>query len=206
VVDGTPAAVRLGVIESSTPGWWSGPYPMIALYAALALTVAVAARRLGATPVRVALAGLAGPAVVASAYLIATLGGGDPTPALTASLAAAVLGLIAGAAVALIGPRRPTTAAAVPTSPAVVPVPRAAPAAPAVRPEPAATATLAKWPGGQDAPTTTTTPTGSGRGDAARAEDKPLRRREQEHVKWMQNLRDTPPDPELTPRRRATSG
>ena len=76
VVEGGPAGARLGVIEAPTApsDWWSGPYPMIGLYATLALTVALTASRLGAPRRQIALSGLVGPALLASAYAVAGSG------------------------------------------------------------------------------------------------------------------------------------
>jgi hypothetical protein len=284
-VQGGPAGARLGVIE--TPGsasqWWSGPYAMIGLYATLAFAVAMVAARLGAPRRQVALSGLVGPALLASAYAIAGTGGSvDPgsvavagsaatgslgTIAPTGSgadvriavLVAAVAGLLASTGVAMRRTRSVVPAPVGPVGAAVWPAegsgavvatraaavaepvtevpPKAKatrrgradaapkttrkaaadPAVPAQR-KPARKAADAKpaAPAGKTAPRKST-PRKAARDAAPQPRPEPvaetreerriettserLSRREREHVKWMENLLNTPPDPTLTTRR-----
>ncbi len=64
---------RLGIVDApSTPtGWWSGPESFIAVAGLLGLGVAVIARWGGAQRWAVAISGFAGPALVATSYLVA---------------------------------------------------------------------------------------------------------------------------------------
>jgi len=281
-LDGVAAGARLGVIEA--PGrsdWWSGPYPMVGLYATLALTVAATARRLGASRRQIALSGLAGPALLASAYAIA--GGTSDGDVRTATLVAAAAGLLASTSLALraADPVALTAASAPVEDPArtaalaeaarraraveEVPRPRRARKS---SPSPATTTVSSAEPAARKgsgrrsttttattteaAPSSTTSTASAGvaakadpgrkrktperpvetgaqakpatreRRAAAKAASTPaastpapapssvtdtegLSRREREHVKWMETLLNTPPDPTLTPRRRKAS-
>jgi MFS family permease len=65
---------RLAVLDAPSlmpAAWWNGPRLMIAVAGLLGLVVALVARVYGAGRFGVALSGFAGPAVIASAYLIA---------------------------------------------------------------------------------------------------------------------------------------
>jgi hypothetical protein len=287
-VRGGPPGARLGVIEApGAPAWWSGPYAMIALYAILAFTVAMVAARLGAPRRQVALSGLVGPALLASAYAIAGSGAPvDPAAATAAAgsaapfgtvasagsggdirvavLVAAVAGLLASTAVAMRRARAAVPAVAgaavwpaegsgavVTTRPTAVMEP-AAPAAPTRRgraatldeaPKPtrkarpartagtAATARAARTAATVAAPAPAVPAQRKARKSAAPSrksaarkaaapaevpavapaaqpverrlatEAERMSRREREHVKWMENLLNTPADPTLTTRR-----
>jgi hypothetical protein len=107
------APPRLGVVDapSAIPvAWWSGPYLMIAIAVILGAGVAAVARWAEASRLGIALSGFAGPAVVASAYLIAGFGYGprqlDPY---RAALIAVGAGLVASVLVAIPGPTRGAT-------------------------------------------------------------------------------------------------
>jgi hypothetical protein len=117
-------APRLGVVDAPalvTPAWWNGPNLMVALAVLFGVAVAGIARWSGAGRVGVGFSGLAGPAAVAAAYLIAWPGMGDARPAQLDSYRAAVIsvgaGLLGSAVVALFPmpsrskpvPLRPTT-------------------------------------------------------------------------------------------------
>ena len=108
---------RLGVIDAPSVvpvAWWSGPYLMIATAAVLGIAVAAVARWAGARRIGVALCGLAGPAVAASAYLIAGPGvGPEQREPYRAALIALGVGLIASMLVAIPAPRhrKPTSGA-----------------------------------------------------------------------------------------------
>jgi hypothetical protein len=88
---------RLAVVDAPsvvrTTWWWAGPNLMVAIAALLGFGVAAVARWGGAARRGVALSGLAGPAVVAAAYLIA---GAGTDAGLQASYRAALLALGAG--------------------------------------------------------------------------------------------------------------
>ncbi len=103
-------APRLAVVDAPSlvpVTWWSGPNLMIAVAAVLGFTVAGVARWGGAHRFGVALSGLAGPAVVAGAYLIAGAGDSGVNP-MQAPLYAAGAGLVASTLIALPGRREPT--------------------------------------------------------------------------------------------------
>jgi hypothetical protein len=285
-VRGGPSGARLGVVEA--PGaasqWWSGPYAMVGLYATLAFTVAIIAARFGAPRRQIALSGLVGPALLASAYAIGGSGGSDAGTVAAGSavtgaigsgtsagsggdvriavLVAAVAGLLASTAVAMrrtrsvvpapvgaavwpvegSGPVVTTTAPA-PPAPALTTTvvetpkptrkakatadPAPAPAVPAQRKATSRKAASAKPTSAKPASTRSTAPKPAVRKPAGRkapavdvvAQARPepvaetreerrldataegLSRREREHVKWMENLLNTPPDPTLTTRR-----
>jgi hypothetical protein len=315
-VRGGPGGAPLGVVEApgSASQWWSGPYAMVGLYATLAFTVAIFAARFGAPRRQVALSGLVGPALLASAYAIAGSGGSvDPGSATgpvaagspvggsldslasassvsdvrIAALVAALAGLLASTAVAMrrtrsvapapvgaavwpaegSGPAVTTAVAASATAtrgtatraranpavarPAVATVAetprttrkakRAADPAPAV-PAPSAPApsvpaqrkaTSRKSAAPKSASPKVASPKPTSRKPAGRkaaavdvaaevrpepvaetrqerrlepvAEAERMSRREREHVKWMENLLNTPPDPTLTTRRSSSS-
>jgi hypothetical protein len=114
------AVPRLAVVDAPSvipTAVWSGPMAMVGIAAILGLGVAIVARWGGARRLGVAVSGLAGPAVVAAAYLIAGPGASpqqnDPY---RASLFAAGAGLIASVLVALPPGRR--SGGRAPTSPA----------------------------------------------------------------------------------------
>lgn len=123
---------RLAVIDAPSiipVAWWSGPYAMIGFAAILGAGVAAVARWGDAHRFGIAVSGLAGPVVVAAAYLIAGPGTGtnrdhqlDPY---NASLIAILVGVAASVAVALAGGR---TGASTAPSVASAPVPAPAPA------------------------------------------------------------------------------
>jgi hypothetical protein len=160
-IQGGPTGARLGVIESASH-WWSGPYAMIGLYAALALTVALIASRLGASRRQIALSGLIGPALLASAYAVAgngpagsagsagsTASGGGPLTSVgsvdvvgtfssggdvrVAALIAAAAGLLSSTVVAMRSSRSTVRTSAGATT---VTWPTVAQVAPAVAPAP----------------------------------------------------------------------
>jgi hypothetical protein len=133
------AAPRLGVIDAPSlvpVTWWSGPNLMIAVAVVIGVAVAGVARWAGANRFAVALSGLAGPAVLASAYLIAGPGGtaerGVQFAPYQAALIAAAAGLVASVPVALPARRRDRVVTARPTSPAQPPPPAPVGAEPAV--------------------------------------------------------------------------
>ena len=101
---------RLAVIDAPSiiPATvWSGPYAMVGAAAVLGIGVAAVARWGGAKRFGTAISGFAGPAVVASAYLIA--GDGDSAGQLDpyrASSIAVGAGLIASVLVTVPAPRR----------------------------------------------------------------------------------------------------
>lgn len=83
--------------------WWFGPYLMVGLSAAIAVAVAGVARWVGASRLGITLCGFAGPALVASAYLVTgpgldTSDSGQIQPFL-ASIVAATAGLLVSAAI-----------------------------------------------------------------------------------------------------------
>lgn len=120
------ASPRLAVLDAPSiipVAWWSGPYAMIGFAAILGAGVAAVARWGDAHRFGIAVSGLAGPVVVAAAYLIAGPGTGanrghqlDPY---NASLIAILVGVAASVAVALPGGRtRTSTAPSMPSAPA----------------------------------------------------------------------------------------
>jgi len=100
-------APRLAVLDAPSlvpSSWWSGPNLMIGVAAVLGLAVAAVARFGGARRIGIGLSGLAGPAIVAAAYLIAGAGGGgDQVGPFRASLIAVAAGACASIAVAVPG-------------------------------------------------------------------------------------------------------
>jgi hypothetical protein len=292
-VRGGPGGAPLGVVEApgSASQWWSGPYAMVGLYATLAFTVAIVAARFGASRRQIALSGLVGPALLASAYAIAGSGGpvdpGSATGSVAAgspvsgsldavasassvsdvriaALVAAVAGLLASTAVAMRRPRSVvpapagaavwpaegsgavvTTTRAAPPTPTLadtvartprttrqaksaadptpsVPAPRrptsrkaAAPkqAAPkSASPKVASPKPASRKPAGRKAPAVDVATEVRPEPVAETREERRLEpvaermsRREREHVKWMENLLNTPPDPTLTTRRSSSS-
>jgi hypothetical protein len=107
-------APRLAVLDAPSlvpDTWWSAPSLMIAIAVVVGAIVAAAARWRGAGRLGTIFSGFAGPAVVASAYLIVRPGlSGAPTNLLDpfhASLIAVAAGLVGSAAVGLLpGPAR----------------------------------------------------------------------------------------------------
>ncbi|HEX6873321.1 MAG TPA: hypothetical protein VF163_19670, partial [Micromonosporaceae bacterium] len=102
------AAPRLAVLDAPSlvpTAWWTGPYLVIAVSAAIGVLAALVMRLRGAHRFAVALAGLGGPALVATAYLISGPSiGPNPTAQFEpylASLIAAGAGLVASVIVAL---------------------------------------------------------------------------------------------------------
>jgi hypothetical protein len=155
-------APRLGLLDAPTLipiSWWSGPFLLIMVSAAIALGIAGYARWVGVSLVRVLICGGLGPAVIAAAYLVA-----GPTATTTgepwldpyyASLLGVATGLVASAVLAIpvkrgeadrpaVRPaaRQPVSPAPVPVSPPPAPPPPvavpAASAASAASPAPAA--------------------------------------------------------------------
>ncbi len=94
---------RLGVLDSPTmigpDEWWLGPNLMVAVAAILGFAVAATARWIGAHRVAIALSGLAGPTVVAAAYLLVGPAG-ELMSSYVAALLAATVGLLSSAATA----------------------------------------------------------------------------------------------------------
>ncbi|MGE5830199.1 MAG: hypothetical protein ACM30G_17825, partial [Micromonosporaceae bacterium] len=105
---------RLGLIEMPRlvppTAWWLGPELLVGVGVALSVAVAGLARRRGMGWLGVVSSGVAGPALIAAAYLIA--GPGDGTyqrqPYLAATLGAAA-GLAATILIAVVRPRRKTS-------------------------------------------------------------------------------------------------
>ena len=104
---------RLGMVDvpdiPGAPRWLLGPYQMIIISAAVAAGIAWYGRRAGAGRLLTALSGLACPALIASAYVLAGPGFRDQNDQLepyVASLAATVAGLLVGVLFALW--KRPT--------------------------------------------------------------------------------------------------
>ncbi len=101
------ASPRLGMLDVPDlggPGWLVGPYQMIIISAGVAAGVAWYAHRIGAGRLVTALAGLAAPSLIASAYVVAGPGFRDQNDQLEpyfASLAATVAGLLVGVLFAL---------------------------------------------------------------------------------------------------------
>jgi hypothetical protein len=303
-VRGGPSGARLGVVEApgSASQWWSGPYAMVGLYATLAFTVAIVAARFGASRRQIALSGLVGPALLASAYAIAGSGGPADPGATTdsvaagspvagplgsvasvssggdvriAALVAAVVGLLVSTAVAM---RRTRSVAPAPVGAAVWPAegsgavvatrptptidpvteappaptrrarastidetpkasrratgaPDPAPSVPAQRkptsrkaaapksaspksaspksaspksasPKSASPKPTSRKPTSRNAvPEVRPEPVAETREERRLEPAERMSRREREHVKWMENLLNTPPDPTLTTRR-----
>jgi hypothetical protein len=113
-------APRLAMLDAPSlvaASWWSGSALMIAVAALLGLGVAGFARWAGAHRLSVALSGLAGPAAVALAYLVAGPGEG-PAQAnpYRAALTATAAGLLASTLVALPGRRSDRAESAVPSA------------------------------------------------------------------------------------------
>jgi hypothetical protein len=107
------SAPRLAVVDA--PGlvpvdqWWTGPSLMIGMAVVLGALVALVARWGGGSRPWIAMSGLAGPLVVAAAYLLAGPGTADPgqRDAYYASLIAVAAGLFASALIAAPSPRTP---------------------------------------------------------------------------------------------------
>ncbi|MBX6751287.1 MAG: hypothetical protein IRY85_16755, partial [Micromonosporaceae bacterium] len=99
--NGPMASPRLGVLDAphliGAGEWWLGPGLMVVYAALVAMAVAVTARRLGARPVIIGLAGLAGPGIVAAIYL--TVGPGE---GLLSAYVSALLATVVGTAGALL--------------------------------------------------------------------------------------------------------
>ncbi len=100
---------RLGVLDgprfAGSGQWWLGVNLMIVIAILLGLTLAAIARKARAGRLATALSGVAGPALVAAAYLAAGPATGEDTShiqAFVASLTAAAAGLLASTAVALV--------------------------------------------------------------------------------------------------------
>lgn len=123
LAQGAPyAAPRLGVPDAPSllvATEWTGPRVMIIMAVLVGATVAGVARWRGAARLGAALAGFGGPAVVASAYLVAGAGerGGPQYEPYFAALLATGAGLVASVLVAMPGRRapRPAPAAQPPT-------------------------------------------------------------------------------------------
>jgi xanthosine utilization system XapX-like protein len=114
---------RLGIFDvpgiPGGPGWLVGPNQMIIISAGVAAGIAWYGRRAGAGRLLTALSGLACPALIASAYVLAGPGfrdQNDQLEAYFAALAATVAGLLVGLLFALW--KRPTEAAPVEEEPA----------------------------------------------------------------------------------------
>ena len=142
----------LGVLDAphliNPDEWWLGPNLMVALAAGIAVAVAATARWVGSRRAAVAVCGAAGPALVATSYVVV----GplpDLMPAYVASLLALTAGLVGSVATAVLHRKssvRPTTVVGVPpalaparapTTLAIEPARRAAPVAiEAARPGP----------------------------------------------------------------------
>jgi hypothetical protein len=124
---------QLGMVDAPplipTNVWWSGPYLMVGIAAVLGVIVAARAGWTGAGWFGVSVSGLAGPATVASAYLVTgwgVSGHGEDISLYLASLAALGVGFAVAAAVASsVVPHRPVRALARPTTvrPAIATVP-----------------------------------------------------------------------------------
>ncbi len=106
-------APRLAVVDTPTlvpaDQWWTGPGLMIGMAVVGGALVALVARWGGGGRPWIAMSGLAGPLVVAAAYLLAGPGTADPgqRDAYYASLIAVAAGLGASALIAAPRPRTP---------------------------------------------------------------------------------------------------
>jgi len=96
--------------------WWFGPYLIVAVTGVFSAGVALTARWVGAHRLAIALSGLAGPAIVASSYLLVGPTE-DLTSAYVAALLAATVGLLTSTAVAAARPRPATTVTPAPAGP-----------------------------------------------------------------------------------------
>jgi hypothetical protein len=102
---------RLGLIEVPrlvpSTAWWFGPEMLVGVGVALSAAVAALARRRGMGAIGVICSGLAGPALIAAAYIIAGPGVGSyqRQPYLAAMLGAGA-GFVASLLVAVLRPRR----------------------------------------------------------------------------------------------------
>ena len=149
---------RLGVLDgprfAGSGQWWLGANLMIVIAVLLGLTLAAIARKARASRLATALSGVAGPVLVAAAYLAAGPATGEDTShiqAYVASLMAAAAGLLASTAVAIVRRAAPRTATTLVDPPVVseatttavgasfVPSPRAREA------QHSATGTLERW-------------------------------------------------------------
>jgi hypothetical protein len=106
---------RLGVLDdprfAGSGRWWLGANLMIVITVVLGLTLAAIARKAGASRLATALSGVAGPVLVAVAYLAAGPATGEDTShiqAYVASLMAAAAGVLASTAVAIVRRAAPT--------------------------------------------------------------------------------------------------
>jgi hypothetical protein len=131
---------RLAVLDAphliGASEWWLGPYLMVAVAAMLGVAVAATARSVGSRRLTVAASGLAGPALVAAAYLVTGTGtASDLVPAYVAALLAVTVGLLASATTAAVHRHRPAASPSAATTPALRP---ALPAAPVMRSAPLA--------------------------------------------------------------------
>ncbi len=108
-------APRLAVIDVpslvSSREWWFGPYFMVGVAAALSALVSAGARWVGANRLGIAVSGFAGPALIATTYIVAGPGLGNDDSAQMAPYLAAVLAAVVGLGVsaaiaAARGPRR----------------------------------------------------------------------------------------------------
>ncbi len=96
---------RLGVLDApeviGPDDWWLGPNLIVAVAAVFGAAVAGTARWLAAHRLAIALSGLAGPAVLAAAYLVVGPAG-DLMSSYVAALLAATVGLLTSAAMAAV--------------------------------------------------------------------------------------------------------
>ena len=94
---------RLGVLDAppmiGPDEWWLGPHLVVVMAAVFGVAVAGTARWLSAHRLAIALSGLAGPSVVAAAYLVVGPAG-DLMSSYVAALLAATVGLLTSAATA----------------------------------------------------------------------------------------------------------
>lgn len=224
-----PGSPRLGMIDApdvaARADLWFAPLLMIGVAGGFGFAVAAAGRWLQTPRLGIALSGFAGPAIVAAAYLVAGPGGvdGQRLVPYVSSLLAVTVGLLASAAVSGIHRSRRTTQRVEVVTPAIVPRPtplaiEAAPVSAPARPRrisarqpKAITAAPHGSPGTESAPKRKS-PKKKAQPTAAPPprvllnpedeEDKRLRKSEREHIGWMETLVNTPPDPDLVPRRR----
>jgi hypothetical protein len=214
---------RLGIVDVpdllTRADWLVGPNQMIVIAGGLAAGIAWFARRASAPRVAIALSGLAGPALIACAYVIAGPGFDDQTDQIkpyVVSLVAAGVGLLVATAIAVVR-RRPDAeptptradkaeqiAGTAPVSPAelarVGPVRRTGLLAPEIdRPS------RTQRPSVPDPPSSPADRSGPP-GEHDR-DTHGLRRREKEHVDWVHNLvHGTTTEPEVKTRPERGSG